>query len=203
MSSRFSERHSRSTKTLSIQRPRPSIEMRGAGREQDAGEGRAGELAALVGVEDFRLALPRQRLFERLDAKQNAFIAILRSERIGPSFEGPRLVRPAMQAGQRRPGQRVECLPARTAGRQGRQASGASLSSSPATAPAKLSGSDDSLQRSQAENFCSATNKPSVRHDQRKDRVSLGDGPSMGARNASYSLHGNLRRIPANLKRRK
>jgi hypothetical protein len=46
-------RHGRSTNTLSIQRPQPSIEMRTpGGGPQHAGEGGAGALAALVGVED-------------------------------------------------------------------------------------------------------------------------------------------------------
>ena len=43
--------HSRSTKTLSMHRPLPSM-LLNALRQQHAGEGLAGELAALVGVED-------------------------------------------------------------------------------------------------------------------------------------------------------
>src|SRR5271157_4617535 len=58
-SSYLSERQRRSTNTLSIQRPRPSIETRKAGLDQRAGEGRAGELAALVGVEDLRPSLSK------------------------------------------------------------------------------------------------------------------------------------------------
>ena len=36
---------------------------------QDAGEVVTGELAALVGIEDFRSAIARERFLERLDAK--------------------------------------------------------------------------------------------------------------------------------------
>ena len=56
-------------KTLSIQRPRPSIDL-DSSFEQRTGEVHAGELAALVGVENFRLAVFRQGLLPRLDAKR-------------------------------------------------------------------------------------------------------------------------------------
>src|SRR5206468_1482165 len=36
---------------------------------EHAGEGRAGELAALIGVEDVRLAVTSQRILQRLDAE--------------------------------------------------------------------------------------------------------------------------------------
>ena len=62
----LSERHSRSTKTLSSQRPRPSIETR-----TPAGEGRAGELAALIGVEDLGLAEARERLVQRVESERH------------------------------------------------------------------------------------------------------------------------------------
>ena len=39
------------------------------GRPQAPGEGEAGELAALIGIENLRLAMASQRLIERLDAK--------------------------------------------------------------------------------------------------------------------------------------
>ena len=39
------------------------------GRPQPLGEGEAGDLAALIGIEDFRLAVAGQRLLELLDAK--------------------------------------------------------------------------------------------------------------------------------------
>src|SRR5258708_15913377 len=37
---------------------------------EDAGEGRPGELAALVGVEDLRLAVTGHRILQRLDAER-------------------------------------------------------------------------------------------------------------------------------------
>src|SRR5712671_2530925 len=70
MSSYFKLRHSRSMKTLSIHRPRPSIEIRDLRGGERAGEGGAGELAALVGVEDLRLAEARQRRLECRDAER-------------------------------------------------------------------------------------------------------------------------------------
>ena len=56
-------------KMLSRQRPLPSIANTDTGRLQAPGEGEAGELAALIGVENLRLAVAGQRLIERLDAK--------------------------------------------------------------------------------------------------------------------------------------
>jgi len=43
-----------------------------AGRDQHAGECRAGELAALVGVEDLRFAMPGQRFLQRRHAENEA-----------------------------------------------------------------------------------------------------------------------------------
>jgi hypothetical protein len=63
--------------TLSIQRPRPSIEMRTPAAIRKPGEGGAGELAAL-GVEDLRLAKARQRLQQRTDAESARSIAVIR-----------------------------------------------------------------------------------------------------------------------------
>ena len=56
-------------KTLSIQRPLPSIEMRTPGLPEALGEVQAGELAALVGVEDLGRAVARQSVVESLDAE--------------------------------------------------------------------------------------------------------------------------------------
>src|ERR1700760_3014487 len=71
MHSYFKLRQSRSMKTLSIQRPRPSIEMRTPSRLQNAGKARRGELAALVRIEDVRTAEPCQGFFQRLNAELN------------------------------------------------------------------------------------------------------------------------------------
>ena len=56
-------------KMWSMHRHRPSIEIWTPGRPQALGEGEAGDLAALIGIEDLRLAVASQRLLELLDAK--------------------------------------------------------------------------------------------------------------------------------------
>src|SRR5438045_172216 len=71
MSSYFKLRHSRSMNTLSIQRPRPSIEMRMPAVASMPVKSPLGELAALVGVEDLRLAKPGERLLQRCQAEPN------------------------------------------------------------------------------------------------------------------------------------
>jgi hypothetical protein len=63
-------RQNRSINTLSIQRPRPSIEMRTPADCIHAGEAWRRKMAALVGVEDFGLG-SRHRLLQRLDAELN------------------------------------------------------------------------------------------------------------------------------------
>jgi hypothetical protein len=55
-------------KTLSIDRPWPSILMRTSAL-RGAGEGLRRELAALVRVKDFRLAEPSRRLIQRRDTE--------------------------------------------------------------------------------------------------------------------------------------
>src|SRR6476659_2219302 len=57
MSSCLSERHSRSMKTLSIQRPRPSMEMAMPAATSTP-------VKALIGVEDLRRAALRQRFLQ-------------------------------------------------------------------------------------------------------------------------------------------
>ena len=53
-----------------VHAPAPAVHRdMDTGRPQAAGEGEAGELAALIGIEDLRLAVAGQRLLERLDAK--------------------------------------------------------------------------------------------------------------------------------------
>jgi hypothetical protein len=62
-----------SMNTLSSHRPRPSIEMRTPAAAR-AGEGGAGELAALVRVEDLGPAEARQRTLEGRDAERAGHI---------------------------------------------------------------------------------------------------------------------------------
>jgi hypothetical protein len=54
---------------LSMHRPLPSMLIVTPMPLQGAGKIVTGELAALVGIEDFRSAIARERLLERLDAK--------------------------------------------------------------------------------------------------------------------------------------
>lgn len=67
-SSYFTLRHSRSTNTLSRQLPLPSIDSRTPlPSTVSLSERVAGELATLIGIDDFRLPIPRERLFEHGD----------------------------------------------------------------------------------------------------------------------------------------
>src|SRR6266404_6801530 len=68
-SSYLSERQTRSMKTLSIQRPRPSIEMRMPAARSRPVKAVLVNCAPLVGVEDVGLAEARQRLVERLQTE--------------------------------------------------------------------------------------------------------------------------------------
>jgi hypothetical protein len=52
-----------------MKRPRPSIEIAMPCGLEPTGEGGAGELRALIGVEYFWRAVPRQRFVEHRDAK--------------------------------------------------------------------------------------------------------------------------------------
>ena len=71
-------------KTLSIQRPRPSIEI-DPGRRQCAGEGGTGELAALIGVED--LGLPQRASASSNASTQNAASIVLESRQASTARE--------------------------------------------------------------------------------------------------------------------
>src|SRR6478736_5370242 len=62
-------RHSRSTNTLSRQALLPSMLTAIPFLISTAGERRAGELAALIVVEDLRLAMAGERVLKRLDAE--------------------------------------------------------------------------------------------------------------------------------------
>ena len=68
-SSYFRLRHSRSMKMLSRNRPLPSMLIRTPAALQLVQERGAGELHALIGVEDFRLAMSAHRFLQRLDAE--------------------------------------------------------------------------------------------------------------------------------------
>src|ERR1700687_1734454 len=68
-SSYLSERQTRSMKTLSIQRPRPSIEMRMPAAWSWPVKAALVNCAPLVGVEDIGRAEACQRLLERLHAE--------------------------------------------------------------------------------------------------------------------------------------
>jgi hypothetical protein len=68
MSSCLSERHNHSMKTLSIQWPRPSIEMRMPAASAPVKAALVNWLA-LVGIEDLRPAEARQRFLERRHAE--------------------------------------------------------------------------------------------------------------------------------------
>src|SRR5678816_1096812 len=65
----LSDRHSRSMKMLSIQRPRPSMEMRMPASLKGVGKSEAGELRALIGVEDAGLAVADNGLFQCRNAE--------------------------------------------------------------------------------------------------------------------------------------
>src|SRR5208283_904785 len=69
MSSYFSERQTRSMKTLSIQRPRPSIEMR-TPASMSAPVKAAAVNWLTIGVENLRLAVSGQCFFQRSEAER-------------------------------------------------------------------------------------------------------------------------------------
>ena len=65
----FSDRHRRSMKMLSMHRPRPVYGDCNAGIPEHIGELKAGELAALIGVEYLRRAIPGQGFVKSLDTE--------------------------------------------------------------------------------------------------------------------------------------
>ena|ERR1700722_16297759 len=74
-------------KTLSIQRPRPSIEMADVGFSQGVGKSEAGELRALIGIEEAGLAAAADGFFQRRTQKLASIV--FDNRRPGPCAQLP------------------------------------------------------------------------------------------------------------------